>query len=209
VTPPAEAPHPLAITVTEQTTTINGTPLAGAPADWQAQALKLLAAGPPVADQAVPILATRDAKEPKVAAVVAALRAAKAKSVVVHTATRDRSTGEAELTLHPAAIPDCSAVAMIEHDGGVAVWSKGGGGAQRYTRGMAGPDLSASTDTLRKRAAGCDSPVWLAAAADTVTWGLTFDLILRAKGSPTSVLKPTETVLLTRPPTAGKPVHDD
>jgi hypothetical protein len=208
--PPEEPPHSLTITVSEQGASINGTPLVGAPAEWQAQAVKLFATLPQVNDaQSVAIIATRDAKEPKVAAIVAALRTAKARVVVVHTATRDGSTAEVGLTLHPAAIPDCSAVAMIEHDGGVAVWSKGGGGAQRYTRGMAGPDLSASTDALRKRAAACDSPVWLAAAADAVTWGLTFDLILRAKGGGTSLLKPTETVLLTHPPAAGKPVHED
>jgi hypothetical protein len=102
---------------------------------------------------------------------------------------------------------------MIERDSGVAVWSKGGGGAQRFTRGMAGPDLTSSTEALRKRASACDSPVWFLGTAETVTWGLAFDLATRARGNGATdggdALRPHETVLLPHPPVAGRAVKEE
>jgi hypothetical protein len=195
------------ITVDDHGASVDGTTFTTAPSQWRAEVAAMLSTRPKIAGEAVVVTVTRDAKTPKVEAMVAALGEAKAKSVVVHTQTRDQTTGELTLT-RPKQAPECSAVAMIERDGAVAVWSKGGGVAQRYTRGMAGPDLSSSTEALRKRAGGCDSPVWFVAGADTVTWGLVFDLAMRARngGEGGGLLKPTETVLLTEAPVAGRPV---
>jgi hypothetical protein len=200
--PPEPAPpRAPAITVDDHTCSIDGTPLTGDAPEWQTQATKILADKPLVAGEAVVVNMTRDTKAPKVLAVLAALSAAKAKTVKVRTLMRDQTSGEIELTLHAGAAPDCSAVAMIEHDGSVALWSKAGGSAQKFARGMAGPDLSTSTEALQKRAASCDSPVWYVGAAENITWGLTFDLAVRAKGSPDAgtSLRPTRTVLLTHP----------
>jgi hypothetical protein len=213
-TPPApkvpDPPRAPAITVDDRGCTIDGTAFTGAEATWRDQASTLLAGKPLVAGEAVVVNVMRDTKLPKVEAIVVALTHAKAKSAVVRTPMRDQSTGELTLALEHPALPDCSAAAMIEHDGAVAVWSKAGSGAQRFARGMAGPDLTSSTEALRKHAAGCDSPAWLLGAADGVTWGLAFDLAMRAKGGAEAggTLRPTEAVLMTRAPTPGRRVEE-
>ncbi len=208
--PPTPAPpRPPTITLDEQACSIDRTRFTGAPAEWRDRAAALLGETPLVAGESVTVNVMRDAKSPRVVALVAALAAAKARSVVVHTPTRDLSSGELELTLHAGAVPECSAVAMIEHDGAVAVWSKGGGGASRFARGMAGPDLSSSTEALRKRAGGCASPVWFLGGAESVTWGLLFDLATRARGGEGATLKPTKAVLLTQAAVPGRAVKED
>jgi hypothetical protein len=213
---PPEPPvaRPPAITVDDRGCTVDGVSFAGAPAEWQGRLAAALAQNAKVPGEAVAISVMRDTKAPKVEAVVASLGAAKARSVVVRTPTRDQTTGELELTLHHAGgkpPAECSVVAMIEQNGSVAVWAKGGGGASKFSRGMAGPDLSSSTEALRKRAAACDSATWFVGAAETVTWGLVFDLAARARGGAEAgaTLKPTETVLLTQAPVAGRPVKEE
>jgi hypothetical protein len=76
---------------------------------------------------------------------------------------------------------------------------------------MAGPDLTASTEALRKRTAACDSSVWFLAAADSVTWGLAFDLALRAKvpDPALAAFRPTETVLPVHAPVPGRALKED
>jgi hypothetical protein len=209
--PPPEPPRAPAITVDDHTCTVDGTVFSESLADWSEQAAALLAKKPLVAGEAVVINAMRDAKAPRVERLVAALAIAKAKSVIIRSPTRDQSTGELHLTFAHAGVPDCSAVAFIEHDGAVAVWNKGGSGAQRFARGMAGPDLTSSTDALRKHAASCDSPLWYLGGADTVTWGLMFDLAMRAKGGAEagSTLRPTEAVLLTHAPVPGRRLPEE
>jgi hypothetical protein len=209
--PPPAPPHAPVIIIDEQNTTIDGKTLSGPPSDWPASAASLLSGKPQVAGETVVVNALRDAKAPKVLAIVAALKAAKAKSITVHTETRDKTIGELELTLDPGTLPDCTAVAMIEKDVAVALWSKGGGGAQRFARGMAGPDLSTSTEALRRRAAGCDSPAWIVGALDVTQWGLVFDLATRARAGVDGGerLRPRETVLLLTAPTPGRKVTGD
>jgi hypothetical protein len=76
---------------------------------------------------------------------------------------------------------------------------------------MAGPDLTLSTEALRKRAASCESPVWFLGAADTVTWGLLFDLAMRAKGGAEAgaTLRPTEAVLLAHALVPGRKLPEE
>src|SRR5438874_2481100 len=50
--------------------------------------------------------------------------------------------------------------------------------ALRFTRGMAGPDLTRGSEGVRKPVAACDSPSWAVATDDNVTWGLAIDLVL-------------------------------
>jgi len=206
--PPA-APHPPVITLDERTCTIDGTAFTGVPPEWRPGVAALQHDRPLVAGEAIGVDVMRNVKTPQVAALVAALTEAKARSVVVHTPMRDQSMGELELSVQHAAAADCSAVAMIEHDGAVALWSKGGGVAQKFTHGMAGPDLTSSTEALRKRAAACDSPVWFVSTAETVQWGLAFDLAMRARSAEGGTLRPRQTALLTRTPVAGRRVKED
>ncbi len=204
--PPAP-PRVPTITVDDHTCSIDGKTFTG---DWVPDATRFLHGfGPELAGKDVAVNAMRDTKVPKVQAIVAALAGERVRGVAIRTPMRDQSSGELPLALSAKA-PACTVVAMIEQNGAVAVWSKGGGGAQRFSRGMAGPDLSSSTDALRKRAAACDSPAWYFSAADTVTWGLAFDLAMRARAGAEAgaALKPTQTVLLTEAPVPGRAVRD-
>jgi hypothetical protein len=208
---PPSPPRAPAITLDDHAFVIDGVTIDGAPAEWPTKAAAVLREKPLVAGEAVVVNVLRDTRTPKVEAAVASLDQAGAKSVVVRTPTRDQSTGELALALHPESQPDCSAVAFIEREGAVAVWSKGGGGAQRFARGMAGPDLTASSEALQKRGQGCDSPVWFVGGSESIPWGLVFDLGTRTRGGGDAggAMKPQKTALVGHATVAGRRVKLD
>jgi len=206
--PPPAAPRPPAIMVDDTGATVDGEPFGGAPAEWRDRLGAMLATRPLVTGQTVTVSAVRDAKAPKVLAVVAALRHAKATGVIIETPTREQTMGHLEIALAHGPVADCSAAGMIEKDGSVAVWGVGGGTAQRFHRGLAGPDLTLGVKALKDRAGGCDSAAWILGADDTVTWGLTFDLAMRAKAvvDGGTALRPTTVLLATTAPVPGRRV---
>jgi hypothetical protein len=206
--PPATPPPPHApdILVDDTGCTINGEAFTGAPAEWRDRVVAFLSGKPLVAGQPVEVSVMRDAKMPKIEAALVALKRAKAKSVIVHTPTREQTMGTLELTLTHGALTDCTAVAMIEHDVAVGLWGIGGGTAQRFPHGLAGPDLTLGTEALKKRAAGCDSSSWVLGADDSITWGLAFDLAMRAKAATDGAapIRATSVILATTAPTPGR-----
>ncbi len=200
---PPKVPRAPTVMLDDRSLTIDGASIEGGPTDWGARVADLLASKPKVEGEAVAVDVMRDAHTPRVVAVVAALAAAKAKSVVVRTPTRDRTMGELGLSLHSDKAPDCSVVGFIEKDGAVAVWSRGGGGAQRYSHGMAGPDVTTSSEALARRAAGCDSSAWYVGGAESVTWGLVFDLATHARATDAG-FRPHDTTLVSHVTVSGR-----
>jgi hypothetical protein len=151
--------------------------------------------------------ASRDAKLPKVAAMFSALVAKKAKAVEVHTTQRDRSAAEVVFVLDAKA-DGCSTVGYITKDSAIATWPASGATAERFTHGMAGPDLTRGSEGIRKRVLACESPVWFAAADDNVTWGLVFDLVLAVmRPDDAGLPKARGVALLTKPPVPGRKVE--
>jgi len=214
-TPTASAPRPPpipmapAITVDDSACTVNGEEVLFLAPDAKDRIAALLTGKPLVEGKVVAFDAVREAKTPRVAAVVFALRKAKAKGATIHTSMRDRSMGELAVSFSHGAVTECTPAAMIRKDGSIAVWSAGGGTAQTFTKGFAGPDLTLGTEGLRKASAACGSTVWALGADDNITWGLTFDLAMRARGEAdagTGGIKATETVLLNEAPVAGRKV---
>jgi hypothetical protein len=136
----------------------------------------------PVAGETITLEAAREAKTPKVATVIGALAAAKAKGVLVRTRKRDGVTAEIPFVLSPKR-EACTAVGFIAKDGAINAWTAGGTTAARFTRGMAGPDLTRGSEGVRKLIAACDSPSWAVATDDSVTWGLAIDLVLAVSGA--------------------------
>jgi len=206
--PPA-APMAPAISVDDATCTINGEEVLFMAADARARILALLNGKPLVEGQVVAVDAAREAKTPRIEAVVFALKKAKAKGARIHTSMRDASMGELLVTFTHGAPADCTPVAMVARDGSIEVWSAAGGTAQKFARGFAGPDLTLGTQGLRKASAGCPSSVWLLGADDSVPWSLTFDLAMRARvdaeaGAP---LRAPDVSLLTQTPVAGRRVE--
>jgi hypothetical protein len=130
-----------------------------------------------------------------------------AKSIEVRTRPRGSFPDRLRLTSDKQVgkVLPCTFAGTITENLGVAFWPIQGGTAKRYTKGMAGPDLSAMHEVFQKEEAGCGSTVFFFSADDTVEWGHAYDLA-------TSVIahepkyKIDKVVLLRSAPAAGKPV---
>ncbi len=195
--------------VDDSSCTIDGEVVLLAAADPAARIAAVLGGKPLVEGQVVAVDASRDAKTPKVSAVLLALKKVKAKAALVRTAKRDSTMGQLQLALDYAAIADCSATGMINKDGSIAVWPAGGGGAKRFTKGLAGPDLTLGSEGIRKTASSCDSRIWLVAADDSIPWALPYDLALATVGTgEAGAVRAAQTVLLTTAPVAGRKVSE-
>jgi hypothetical protein len=101
--------------------------------------------------------------------------------------------------------PPCSVVGMVMSDYGTAVWKLSGGTAGKRTKGMAGPDLSMTGDTIERFAKGCkESSTFFVSVAEGIEWGLAFDLA--ASSRVLEHAKFDTSVLLNEIPTAGQKV---
>ena len=102
--------------------------------------------------------------------------------------------------------PPCSVVGMVTSDFGTAVWKLSGGTAGKRTKGMAGPDLSMTGDTIERFGKGCkESSTFFVSVADGIEWGLAFDLA--ASSRVLEHVKFDSTVLLNEIPTPGQKVE--
>ena len=102
--------------------------------------------------------------------------------------------------------PPCSVVGMVTSYYATAVWKLSGGTAGKRPKGMAGPDLSMTGDTIERFAKGCkESSTFFVSVADGVEWGLAFDLA--ASSRVLEHAKFDTSVLLNQIPTAGQKVE--
>jgi hypothetical protein len=98
--------------------------------------------------------------------------------------------------------PACSVVGIVTSDFGTAVWKLSGGAAGKRGRGMAGPDLSMTGDTIERLGKACeDSRSFFVQVAEGIEWGLAFDLGASSRVLPK--VKFDNTVLLSEIPTPG------
>jgi hypothetical protein len=156
--------------------------------------------------------AARDAKFPKIALIVAAAAKANAKSLLVHTPKRDRSQGEVLVALRKMPgkdAPDCSAVGFISKDNSTTAQTAAGQKGARFTKGMAGPDMTRSSEGIRKVAAACESNVWFVSADPEITWGVVADLVfsVATPDDGGTAVKANEVVVLPKPPGGGRKVE--
>jgi hypothetical protein len=132
----------------------------------------------------VRVAAERKVKPSYVASMLAALGAVGASRVLVRTSTRaDFPTEMGFLPPEKAKTsPRCSVIGMILADRSSAVWHLSGGVAGRRGKGMAGPDLTLTGETIRQQAKSCkESNVLFVAGAEGVEWGLVYDLAASSK----------------------------
>ncbi|MEO6418431.1 MAG: hypothetical protein ABIP39_03445 [Polyangiaceae bacterium] len=207
-TPVVVLPKPPVIRVDDKFCSVNGEQVDLTLPDAKGRIGAILIGAPLVAGEIVEFDAPRDAHTPKVAALVAALKKAKAKGVVARTPGRDGTMGTLPLVFEHAAIAPCTVSASIGKDGSISVWPAGGGGSQRFTHGFAGPDLTLGGAAIRKGAATCDSQLFVVGGEDNITWGLTFDLAMAIKSSPLPGGRASQTILHTDPPTPGHKVDE-
>jgi hypothetical protein len=214
VSAPAPAPAPTPATPTKPQLAVDDTAafVAGERLDMAAPDPKGRIAGSlagkPVEGETIVLNAARDAKLPKVLAVFGALASKKAKAVEVHTPQRDRSAADVVFVLD-AKPEGCATVGFIAKDSAITTWPASGATAERFTHGMAGPDLTRGSEGIRKRVLACDSPVWFASADDNVTWGLVFDLVLSVmRPDDAGLPKARSVALLTKTPVPGRKVDE-
>jgi biopolymer transport protein ExbD len=163
-----------------------------------------------VAGKDVPLRVDRNAKLAYVGEMVRALAEGGATSVVVSTETRPEFPKTVKLV--PAssgkAAPSCSVVAKVLSERRNAVWSLKGGTAVRSPKGLAGPDMAMTADSLEAAARRCKESDFVFVSADEdVEWGLVYDLA--AATQTLEKAKLGRVVLLEPGPVAGRPVKLD
>lgn len=134
--------------------------------------------------QEVKLRVDRKAKLTWVSAYLDELAKLGVKRVLINTETRKEFTSELgflpELSVQNP--PSCSVVAMVMADYGTAVWKLGGGVAGKRGKGMAGPDLSMTGDTIERVGKACkESNLFFVSVAEGIEWGLAYDLAASAK----------------------------
>jgi len=152
--------------------------------------------------------AERPVKPSYVAAMLEALTATGATRALVRTSTRSEFPGEIGFIglAKAKSAPPCSVVAVITDDRGSAVWSLKGGVAGKRGKGMAGPDLTLTAETLTTHAKKCpESQVLFVGGAPGVEWGLVYDLAASTKTLPKAYF--SELALVADSPVPGHPVE--
>jgi hypothetical protein len=126
--------------------------------------------------------------------------------ITIRTETRKEFSQDQRFTPEAQTkAPPCSVVAMVTSDYATAVWKISGGVAGKRPKGMAGPDLSMTGDSIERFAKGCkESSTFFVQVAEGVEWGLAFDLA--ASSRVLEHAKFEDTVLLSEIPTPGHKV---
>jgi hypothetical protein len=160
-----------------------------------------------IAGKDVLLIVDRKAKVPWVNAYLDELGKLGASKITVRTETRKDYSQDHRFTPQASAkAPPCSVVAMVTSDYATAVWKLSGGVAGKRPKGMAGPDLSMTGDTIERFAKGCkESSTIFVQVAEGVEWGLAFDLA--ASSRVLEHAKFEDTVLLDEIPTPGHKVE--
>lgn len=160
-----------------------------------------------VSGKDVTVRADRNSKLAHVAAMIDALADGGATSITVSTETRTEFPKSVKFS-PPAAgksAPACSVVAKVLSERRNAVWSLKGGTAVKSPKGLAGPDMAMTGDSLDAAARRCkDSDFVFVSADDDVEWGLVYDL--SAATQTLEKAKLGHVVLLEPSPVAGRPV---
>lgn len=161
----------------------------------------------PINGKAVTLQVDKKAKVSAVAAVVTALGDAGAPRITIKT--EGRNDLPKELTVTPesriSSAPGCSIVVSVLKDLSTAVWSFKGAQAKKQRKGLAGPDLSHTGETLEKELAACDSTTSFFSGDDSVGWESVFNLAGTVLVSDKKKRLDTF-VLLSEDPVAGRAV---
>lgn len=153
------------------------------------------------------ITVDRNADTKMVIAMLEELRQIGAAPLIVKTSSRTGFPQQLTISLESQVTnpPSCSVVTMVLSDRSTAVWKLSGGTAGRRGKGLGGPDLSMTGETLTRYANGCkQSTTLFFTGAEGVEWGLVYDLA--ASSTVLEKAKFDRFVLLSEIPTAGRAV---
>jgi biopolymer transport protein ExbD len=163
-----------------------------------------------VSGKEVALRVDRNSKLSHVGEMVSALAAGGATSIVVSTETRPEFSKTVKFSPLASAksAPACSVVAKVLTERRNAVWSLKGGTAVKSPKGLAGPDMAMTQDSLEAAARRCkDSDIVFVSADEDVEWGLVYDLA--AATQKLEKAKLGRVVLIEPAPVAGRPVKLD
>lgn len=135
-----------------------------------------------ITGQDLEISVERQAKPEWVAVFLSALTRLSPAKITVTTSTRAEFPSKVEFVPEEKLpkLDPCTLVGTITQDRGTAIWRVSGGTARKRGRGMGGPDLSMTADTILSMKKGCESNVFITSAASGVEWGLVYDLAASA-----------------------------
>ncbi|HSC88732.1 MAG TPA: hypothetical protein VLC09_15730 [Polyangiaceae bacterium] len=156
--------------------------------------------------QTVTLEVKREAQVSWVASYIEELYELGASGVKVKTDTRSDYPSEVSfVAASRLGKPDgCSAVGMIGDDKSTLVWKLSGGAAQKRQKGMGGPDLTITGDTLLALAKKCSSDLFVAQGQKTIVWGFVYDFAASAMALEGGPFKRAS--VPTKRPTPGQPV---
>ena len=152
----------------------------------------------------------RGAKLAFVGEMMAALEAGGATTITVATDTRTEFPKTVKFSPKSGgkSAPSCSVATKVLSKRRNAVWSLKGGRAVESPKGLAGPDMAMTADSLEAAAKRCrESDFVFVSADEDVEWGLVYDLAAATQTLEKSKLG--KVILLEPAPTAGRPVKLD
>lgn len=142
--------------------------------------------------QELNVLIDRKAKQGWVSPYLKALSDLGAAKITVKTETRSDFPAELEFVSAEKAassIP-CTLVGGITDDNETAIWRVSGGAARKRHKGLGGPDLSMTAETITDMAKTCDSDlIFVSGSSDATEWGFVYDLAASAIDNPEAKLK--------------------
>ena len=163
----------------------------------------------PINGKTVTMAGNRNARVQDVATVVWELGKAGAPSVIIKTEGRSDLAGEILVTpesqVKPDDIPACSVAVTVTDDLDTGVWLLKGGGGNKHRKGFAGPDVSNTEESIKKKLKGCDSKFAFFSGSHKHKWLHAFSMgaVIRRADSDKKIDK---IVLLTDEPVAGREV---
>lgn len=178
--------------------------------NWREKMAAVIKDFPIKSDEPVTVIAEKRAATPYVAALVDELGKAGATKVILKTDGRDDVPKQLEV-VPPSKVtspPGCSVVVSVLKDLSTAVWPVKGATAKKQRKGLAGPDLSNTADTIKKDLAGCESSIAFFSSDDTIGWEMAYNLAgtLKVVDEKSDKKKIETLVLLGESPVAGRAV---
>lgn len=144
-----------------------------------------------ITDKVVVIQVDRKAQPEWVALYLKEVFALSPKSVLIETESRPEYPKSIEFVSRSAQTQadPCTIVGTVTEQRATAIWRVSGGTARKRPRGMSGPDLTRTADTIQTMFKGCKSDLFIVHAAPGVEWGMIYDLAAAGLAVPDSPLK--------------------
>jgi hypothetical protein len=182
---------PPRIELNAETLIIGGDSL-GAKDEWTKR-LPAVLAGERIDQEHITLEVDRKTRPSAVRQLVESIRGQKPKTLTITTAHRSGNLSRLGVSLAAEELAACSATAFIGKDASVSVWAASGATAQKFAKGLGGPDMTMGGGALAKARSACPAGRVVLGADDAMIWGLLVDLVVAS--APSGAKEPTDIVL--------------